>query len=351
MNPTLKTELDALIARIEKHRAALRLSPAKFVARYQRYLGSVRSYEDRILTRSFDRLNTDKLLAKLRQFVAELDGGTSVQTVYQDLPVLSKLWTLYEMLQGQTTDRRCLVFVGVTGCGKTVGMRAICNDPDTAGDTAFVKCLPRMERSPLALALAVCTAIGCESSGSFTECVANIGGSLRAAPKTVMFDDGHYGGTLLMALIKCWIDETPSRFIYATYPTDFFALQTATLRGAAESQQLLGRCLKPKFDEYKDGIGLRDAAKFLRRAAGLDKDAESTARAVLDLCRRNGNLRLLADAVENVAISADDAGDEITGRDIIEEVRALCGLQTQGAAESGGLPSLVSGRSPQEATR
>ena len=333
MNPAMKTELDTLIKRVENHRAALRLTPANFVARYQRYLGSIRSYEDRILPRNFDRLNPDKLLVKLRQFAAELDGGTAAENLFKDLPVLKKLQTKFEVLQGQTNDRRCLLFLGTTGIGKTVSGRIICNAPDTASETAFVKCLPRWERSPLAMINGICRAIGCDEAASYLGGVANLQASLTGAPKTVFFDDAHYGGVPLLALIKVLIDETPARFIYMAYPSDFTLLITSSLHASAEAAQLFGRTLKPKFDDYRDGVAERDVALYLRRAAGLNGDADRTAKKIVELVRRNGNLRLLADAVENAAISADDAGVEIAGQDIIDEVHALCGIASKPAAE------------------
>jgi DNA transposition AAA+ family ATPase len=329
--PTAATTqtLDALIARVEKHRAALRLTTTKFAERYQRYLGSVRSYQDRILTRTFDRLNLDKLAKKLAAFVAELDGGTGVETIYADMPALRKLRLLFEVLQGQANDRRCLMFLGVTGVGKTAGARAICNDAETAAATAFVKCLPRWEHSPLAMVNGILVAIGAEAAGSYTAGVGALVENLRATPKTVFFDDAHYGGIALLALLKALIDETPARFVYLAYPTDFKLLISSSVRAHAEAQQLYGRTLKPVFDDYCDGTSERDAACYLRRAAGLDGDAARTAKAVLPLLKRHGNLRLLADAVENVAIECDEAGEEIAGRDIEEEVRKLCRATAQ----------------------
>jgi hypothetical protein len=334
MKPETKTELDALISRVEKHRAALKLTPAKFVARYQRYLGSVRSYEDRILPRNFERLNTDRLVVKLKQFVGELDGGSSAETVIQDLPVLVKLWTLFEVLQGQTNDRRCLLFLGSTGVGKTVSGRAICNDAQTASKTAFVKCLPRWERSPMALVSGVCRATGCAEPDNYYEALDSLIAALRSDPKTVFFDDAHYGGVPLLALIKVLIDETPGRFIYMSFPSDFTMLITSSLRASAEAAQLFGRTLKPKFDDYREGVRERDVALYLRRAAGLDGDAQRTARQITALIRNHGNLRLLVDAVESARIVAEDQGGEMTGEDIAAEVRALCGLKETAAAET-----------------
>src|SRR5574343_114144 len=83
-----QSEMVSMVERIEKHQKALKLSDNQFVASYQRHLGSGRTW-DRLRAKSFAEFGAafPKWEGKLKAFVAELDGGSSLDEWFKELPI------------------------------------------------------------------------------------------------------------------------------------------------------------------------------------------------------------------------------------------------------------------------
>lgn len=326
INPKLKK----LVARVQGLQEALGLSDAAFVARFQRHLGSTDTWRRRLLAGRFDELDRDKWARRLTAMVAEIDGGSRVEEFLPEMPVARKLSAYYHRLQGQTTDRRCVVMLGVTGVGKTTSARAICaENPRT---TAFVRANETWKDSKMQFAAGLARAIGLEvRSGSAAGTFQAVLENLKAHPITIFIDESHEGGVLLFKLVKTLIDETQARFVLLSYPTKWRRLINASDDAHAEAQQLFGRTLKPVLDDYAAGTEVGDLEVFLREAAGLNGEARAAAVQILPDVRKHGNLRLVADALDLCRANAEKQDREIDAAMVIAAVEALCPVRKGGA--------------------
>ncbi|MDD3885378.1 MAG: AAA family ATPase [Victivallaceae bacterium] len=318
---TTTDRIKTLVERIAKHQQSLGLSDNAFVSRYQRHLGSVRTWADRLKAGDLSALKPDRWEGKLSAFVAELDGGTSTETVSEKMPVLVAMRELYQMLQGQRTDRRCVIMPGVTGVGKTVSARTIVNEsPDEAG---YLQIFPTWRDSGLQLALAFARAVGAQEAKTKAATFNNVVEVLKANPITIFIDDAHEGGVELLKMCKALIDATRVRLFLLVYPTAWRRLITANDDAHDEAQQLLGRTLKPVFDDYETGVDAETVAVFLREVGGLSAGVASASKTLAPILAKKGNLRLLADAVETARIAAEVDGTEIDVAAVVNETRNL----------------------------
>jgi hypothetical protein len=317
-------KVSGLIDRIEKHQKALRLSDNQFVARYQRYLGSAKTWRDRLCGRAWNEFGAklEKWEKKLASFVTELDGGASMDEFYRELPVARYGFAIYDALQGTRTDRRCSVLPGSYGIGKTWTLRRIAFENPTKA--VFVSANETWKDSRMQIARGLAMALGCAEGTSAAGTFQNVIEHLRANPVTVLIDEVHEGGVLLMKLVKALINETQAKFILGTYPTAWNRLVTGSTDATAEAQQLLGRTMKPIKTDWIKGLNLRDVEKYLELSTGLNGECRLLAEQILPEVKRGGNLRLLADAVELAKMNADETGEEIDAELVQAAVRELC---------------------------
>ena len=116
--------------------------------------------------------------------------------------------------------------------------------------------------------------------------------------------------------LRAFVDETTSRFVYLAYDTAFKRVQTASTDALIEAQAFLGRCLKPSFDLYRNGILNKDVNFYLRKRGGLSASAaESVTAKILPALQGHTNLRLLDDAIQaaEAAIEAAKAAPDRKG--------------------------------------
>lgn len=316
-------ELERLISRIEKHQKALRLNDTQFVARYQRYVRSTRTWRNRLCARAWEELlpRRGKWEKLLRAFVAEIDGGTPVAEFFERLPIARYGMALYERLQGQSTDRRCGFLLGTYGVGKTVTLRRLADADPTR--TVYVRANETWRDSRMQIASALARAVGSPEEPSAAATFRGVVEYLKSSPMTVLVDEAHEGGVLLLKLVKTIIDETACKFILGTYPTAWQRLVNGSTDAVAEAQQLLGRTLKPIQTRWTQGLGMEDVSAYLESAGACNGAAATVAERILPLVRRGGNYRVLADALESARIQADEADTEMDGAAVEEAVAAL----------------------------
>jgi energy-coupling factor transporter ATP-binding protein EcfA2 len=320
-----QARLDALVARIEKHQAALRLKDYPFAARYQRHLGSGKTWTDRLRTRNWKELGTrlDKWETKLNAFVAEIETGSSIEQVFENMPMVAYVRDAYEMLQGQHNDRRCVLVIGPTGTGKSVTLQRLAAAHPQ--HVVYIRFWRGMNESLRLIAAALAEALNCTVEVSGAATFLNVIKTLRGTPSTVIIEDIHEGGVLALKLVKTLIDESKAKFILSTYPTAYRRLVNGGTEAMAEAQQLLGRTIKPVNQQWVRGVGAPDIAVYLLSTAGLAPDvAMATARGLVQPVRQNGNLRLLADAVELARLNAEDNDADLTPEYIEASVLELC---------------------------
>lgn len=322
MTSDLKTQLDVLILRVEKQQAALGLNDSQFVARYQRALGSTRTWRERLCARAFADLNPEKWLKRLTALVAELDGGSKAEAFYETLPFVRHATAQYHLLVGQRNDRRVMVVLGVTGVGKTVwARRTVAASPR---DAVYVRANESWRDSKAQIARGLARALGAREEQSAAAGLNAVIEFLRATPVTVFLDEAHEGGVMLLKVVKTLVDETPARFVLLAYPTQWDRMLCADVGSYAEAQQVFGRTLKPVLDRWRHGLTRDDVAAYLRAAAGLDGEARPLAERVLPLVKRNGNFRLLADALDEAQAQADDTDAKLDAELIAQHIAALC---------------------------
>lgn len=338
MKPTIKmntandqqARLDALIARIETHQDNLRLSDKQFASRYSRHLGSAKSWRHRLVARDWAALGTrlDKWEAQLTKFVTELDGGAGAISIVE-IPILRHTRALYEQLQGQGSDRRFAVILGKTGTGKSQSLRTVHREctvaqktkPDVRGQAVYLEADETWKENKTRCIEGIALALGIAPLRTASATFHSILEHLKANPLTLLIDEFHEGGVLLMKLCKTIINKTRAKILAASYPTGWNRLTNGSTDAYNEAQQLLGRTLKPIVRVWDRGCTVDDLTIYLDRAAGLNGQARYVADRIHGAISSAGNLRDLADALELAEANAAELNIEVDA-DLIEQAVA-----------------------------
>lgn len=319
MTTTEEQKLRSLVDRIARHQKALGLSDSDFVARYQRHLSSTRTWRQRLVNGDLRQMKLTKWVENLQRMVNEIDGSVAITTFY-DLPISQAIRATYNLLQGQTNDRRCAVVLGPTGIGKTYIAKKLVAENPTAN--AFVETTPNC--TPYHLVRCIARAVGAPEVSGIGAQTDALFDYLKGREMTVFVDEGHEAGVPLFKLVKSAINQTRTRWMLFCYPTQWSKLITASAGAWSESQQLLGRSLGFVIDSWSDGCHRNDVAAYIRAAVPeLDADAETIAGQITDTIRTHGNLRLLADAIDTARMVANATDAEITPAAIREEIANL----------------------------
>jgi hypothetical protein len=316
--------VNKLIERIERHQQAMKLSDVRFVARYQRFLSSDKTWRHRLCARAWDEFGQrlDKWESKLNAMVAELDGGADISAFFGTLPIARYGQAVYDMLQGQQNDRRVAWLIGPTGVGKSWTMLHVAQEGKAAA--AYLHINRGMRESLMALSSALATRVGATITGSASRTFQNVVDCLRENPITLCIDDVHEGGVVMLKLIKHLVDDTRSRFILGTYPTAWRMLLNGSTDANVEAQQLIGRSIKPVRRTWEGGLTEADIAAYLGNVIGDVGECRILAGRIRDTICRNGNLRLLADAVDTARMNADEDGVDITAELVELAVADMC---------------------------
>jgi hypothetical protein len=312
----------ALIARIEEYQKQLGANDSQFAAAHKNFVGSYDTWTRRLKTRDFKELNLTRWLPKLRGLVSRIDGQTYAMAIYAQLPMTAFAEMRFAQLQGATSDRRCVPLIGDYGTGKSWSLRNL--QRNHPGDVCFVEFAETARESKGAIVRKLGRALGLGDDTNPDRSFEAILDALRAQSCILLIDEGHHGGLMLLKLVKSIINATNAAVMLGTYPTAWNRLTTQSSDAIAEARQFLGRCIKPIEMRWTKGSPDGDPAKYMRHAAGLDKsDAGALARKIGAGIRANGNLRLLADAVDRARADADEK-DEAVSPEAIE--RAVCEL-------------------------
>lgn len=323
----LEAKLDGLVARMEKHQAALKLSDVRFAARYQRHLGSAKTWRDRLCARAWGEFggSLEKWVKKLSAMASEVEGTIDLTEFFEGLPIARYGQQVYDTLQGQRSDRRCAWLIAPTGVGKSWSMQALARQNQLAA--TYLHFNRGAKDSLPVIARALARAVGATEEASAAGTYGNVIETLKANALTLLLDDMHEGGVLAMKLVKHLIDDTRGKFILGTYPTAFARLVNGSSEAHAEAQQLIGRSLKPIENRWVNGVTEDDVTAYLKLALGGNGEARVAARALTPTLRKNGNLRALADAVELARMNADDEGAELSADLVEAAVRELCPVE------------------------
>lgn len=326
-------ELDALIRRIEKYQADIGLSDSRFGARYAHYIGSPKTWTDRLKPRAYESIKAkiEKWSGKLRQFIDEIDGLHHAQVTFEEFPIVRHAARLYDTLAAQRDDRRCAMLIGVQGTGKTLALRHLQAMHPAA--TKFFSANETWKDSRMCIASAIASGIGSpvetSASGTFIKALAR----LKEQPITLLIDEAHEGGVLLMKLVKTIINETPARIIMAQYPTSWNRLNNGANDAYAEAQQILRRTQRPVRMNWINGLRAEDVEAFFKAhklTAGFNA---ALIRELLPIVQQHGNYSLLADAFDMSSKLADEGDEDITPQIFKASVREICGLPAEKPAK------------------
>lgn len=304
-------EIKNIVARLDNIQKARNISANQLLREYPD-IGSSKTWTDRLLPLLAgsppEGIHLERTLRRLKRVAAILDGGSPDEIFWPEMGFASEMIARLKKLENQTNDRRILVCLAPNGCGKSAFARwAVARDP-------IRRCYVRMRPTWRNRAVHICSGIARALSLSIqssnpAEVEQTVIDSLNSKPKTLFVDQAHEGGVQLMHELRAFVDETQSRFVYLAYDTAFKRVQTANTDALIEAQAFIGRCLKPPFDLYRNGIAAQDAAFFLEKSGLSRSQAISVAVAILPTLRGHTNLRLLDDAIE----SAQDAIESKNG--------------------------------------
>lgn len=313
--------VNAMVARLEQLQATLGLPDTRFVARYQRHLGSAKTWRDRLCARNWDELagSLDKWESNLRALVAEIDGAADLAGFNPSMPMAKYAALMYQKLQGQTNDRRCVLLIGDYGTGKSMALRSI--HREFPGETAYFECTPAARGLGHIVGM-IARSLGVAELNSPAKTLDAIIDALRANPVTLLVDEGHESGVYLLKVLKTIINQTRARVMIGTYPTGWQKLVSSSTEAYSEARQLLGRTIKPIEVGWEKGCREADVKKYLE-GAGWNGESAAIARKVHGLVRGNGNLRTLADGLDKASELAE-AG-EVTAEHVVRGVEIVCG--------------------------
>lgn len=317
-------ELEKLVARIVAHQEAIGFEnkDKEYVKMYSQYLGSERTWRYRLKVQNYETVNISRALTKLRKMVAELEGGgVGLDEMWEEMPCYQEFRKRFARLQGQRSDRRVMLMSAATGCSKSY-----CAAIEKRNDPAGVKIVEldySMKNRPLQLLNAIIRGVGGEESTTASEAMETLIEVLNESPCAVIFEEAHEAGGSLLKIIKTLVNRTPSRFVIMAYPTLWARLLRQNDETFQEAQQLYGRVMKPIFDDYAKGTDVANIAYLLRRGLNLGNEAEDLARAMIEIVRKAGNLRLVADLVNEAQNEELNTDSEKTPGELLEMCRDL----------------------------
>lgn len=305
-------ELKRLIDRAKRHQEVRGLSDNAFAIEYKTYVGSAKTWRQRLLSGNFEGVNVERILKKMRAFVCFLDGGSSSsEETYEDLPIFTQFMNRFRTLQSVQNDRRVMVFLGDTGVGKSVCAKYILrNNPNT---TAYVRCKPTWRNNNLAILNGILAAIGKDQMSRATKALNAVIDILKSTPLTILIDEAHEADVAILKLVKCLVDETQCRFVLMAFPTTWKKMLLASSEAYAEARQLFGRCQRPIFDKYQTGTTVENIQVLLQHGTKLGDASKDIARQLLEKVRHNGNLRFVADILAAAEQHYMESENEIDG--------------------------------------
>lgn len=294
MSEEQKQELIKLIERVKRHQDVRGMSDNAFAIEYKSYIGSAKTWRQRLLAGNFEGVNIERILKKMRAFVCFLDGGSSSsEETFDDLPIFTQFMSRFRTLQSVQNDRRVMVFLGDTGVGKSVCAKYILrNNPNS---TAYVRCKPTWRNNNLAILNGILSALGKDQMTRATKALNAVIDILKSTPLTILIDEAHEADVAILKLVKCLVDETQCRFVLMAFPTTWKKMLLASSEAYAEARQLFGRSQRPIFDKYQTGTTVENIEILLRHGTKLGDASKDLARQLLEKVRHNGNLRFVAD--------------------------------------------------------
>lgn len=316
-------QINALAARFKIHQGRLGLKDGPFARRYVEFLGSEKTWLKLRDGTWPGHVNADRILEKLKALDARLDGAASFDrsAFIVHMPFAARLSAEFDRLLGSTRDRRCLICLAPEGVGKSWWMAWKLAEK-MATPRFYMRVRHTSREKSFHLLRAMSDKVGAPLAKNPADQMANLIDTLKSLGESVFFiDEGHNGGVVLFKLLKDLIDETPTRFVYAAFPTEFDAVRSSSGGGVAEARQLFRRSLKPIFDDWRDGTLPGDVEAFLLGSGfARNKETKAVAAQLAPLLARNQNISTLADALDEARSQEREIDCDL----LVEAVHTLC---------------------------
>ena len=340
------TELRALVDQVARHQGGM--SDSAFCRRYEKFVGTSRTWKDRLVAGQFEQVDVPRKIEQLRSLLTYLEGGQIPEDFYEELPFNLGFKLGLARLEAQKgTDRRIFCVLGAVGVGKTMSCKASFRETVSkgyGGPRRILIIIPEaLRENKVALLAAMAQSLNCtpEQSGAAALMDA-IKGALSGTEITLIFDEAHQGGVMLMRIIKDLVNLTSARFVYVALRTEYMRVIGASRGNIVEAKQFVRRCLQPVYLDYAGGtkdtvtgrngkVTPMDAALLLARKSGLPiGTAQRVASEKIGALRLHGNLSSLTDAVEKAERDADNEGNSLDAAAIAKAIDKVCPVAAEG---------------------
>lgn len=321
-------------------------SDKAFCRRYSRYIGTPDLWRRRMIGGDFDEISP-KRLPLLRALLEVLRGGSNKGDTYADLPFYRDFQRGLEKLESQDNDRRIFAVLGSIGVGKTRAcIGALSKEEVGEWDRILITVPITWRENKGAIVHGIARALGCDephhgADALLAACITNL-----ASRPTLIFDEAHQGGVMLMRILKDLVNSSTARLVYVALRTEYARVIGATSANLIEARQFIRRCMSPVFDAYADGTVVTaasddddedagDATLFImRRLAWPKKEAHDLAGRVIERIRLHGNLSTLADAIDLAKVRAAKRAARLTADDVELQITRICGKTSCRGRES-----------------
>lgn len=333
-------ELRELVTKVTAHQG--RTPDNVWCNRYRQYVGTTRTWRDRLCAGQFDQVDVPRRIASLQELISFLEGGAIPEQLYPDLPFNRRFQIGLERLEGQrSTDRRIFCVLAGIGVGKTVACRLALREQHAAdyqGPKRISLIIPEaLRENKTGLLGYIAHALNCGGQAVTSPALMEAIKGALSQDVTLIFDEAHQGGVMLMRIIKDLVNHTPARFVYVALQTEYLRVVSASKGNITEAKQFVRRCMQPVFAGYaggtlaivpqaggKDADG--DAALYIQYRTGLEKPAaRRLAAEKLSALRAAGNLSSLADALDKAQLEADDEEREVDAESVAQAIDSVCG--------------------------
>ncbi len=331
MDASHSNEINELTKRFVAHQRALGLSDARFAGRYERFLGSHKTWLKLKCGDWAGHVNESRILDKLKKFAEQIDGARTFDSeqFYRTLPYVQQMNAQLERLLASPLDIRGLVALGPQGLGKSWWASDVMAQNAKEEQSAkyfYLRLLASHRERSYQIARAIMEKLG----GTCPPNPGDIMPALIAHAKAlgefvIIFDEAHNGGIALFKVLKDLIDETAMRFVYLGFPTEFDVIVGSNRSAIGESRQTLRRCLQPICDEFRDGVMVADVEAYLA-GQGFPRNGElrKVAAEIQPLITVRYNLTTLATAVREARKQAEDQDVKLTLGMVNSALQAQC---------------------------
>lgn len=329
MTTTEHPIITPLVARFVELQKTLGLGNTAFAARYKKFIPSERAW-DRLKDGTWaGHHKEDKLIKALQDMVLYIEAAQSFsKDEFILTPFAVRMNAHFERLLGSTKDRRCLICLAPEGVGKSWWASSVVVKDTTR--RFYIRLSHTWREKSFHLAKGIAERLGAPIEKNPSKQMETLIAYIRSHPNLVLIiDEGHNGGVALLRLIKDLIDETDIRIVYLAFPTEFDQVRNSNLGSMAEARQIFRRCIRPIFDDYRDGIAAKDIQSVLVGSGfPLTAEVRTVAATLAPKLSRNQNLSTLADAIDeakcDAADTSSDADNGPTLQLVIQAVNALC---------------------------